>query len=116
MLLYKKKVRVIFMINAMTALNMTEEAIKFKENNWNVIDKGIKEQANACFRVYECTVYPDSPIPVKNIVEKLKELGFDVNVKKWKKLNFDLYEEVEEYDESDLNTEVGYCHDIIISW
>ena len=30
------------MINAMTALNMTEEAIKFKENIWNVIDKGVK--------------------------------------------------------------------------
>ena len=104
------------MINAMTALNMTEEAIKFKENIWNVIDKKIKQRANEGHRMCVYEVYPDSPIPVKNIVEKLKELGFDVNVKKWKKLNFDLYEEVEEYDESDLNTEVGYCHDIIISW
>ena len=90
------------MINAMTALNMTEEAIKFKENIWNVIDKGIKQRANAGSRMYEYEVYPDSPIPVEKIVDKLKELGYDVTI--------------EEYSESELDFEVEFCHNLIITW
>ena len=90
------------MINAMTAHNMTEEAIKFKENIWNVIDKGIRQRANAGSRLYEYEVYPDSKISVDEIVSKLKELGFDVTVEK--------------YDESELDFEVEFCHNLIITW
>ena len=90
------------MINATTALNMTEEAIKFKENIWNVIDKGVKNQANAGARVYEYEVYPDSPVPVEDIVAKLEELGFDVYVEK--------------YDEAELDFEVDFCHNVVIRW
>lgn len=90
------------MINAMTAHNMTEEAIKFKENIWNVIDKGIRQRANAGSRLYEYEVYPDSKISVDKIVSKLKELGFDVTVEK--------------YDESELDFEVEFCHNLIITW
>lgn len=102
MLLYKKKVRVIFMINAMTALNMTEEAIKFKENIWNVIDKKIKQRANEGHRMCVYEVYPDSPIPVEDIVSKLEELGFDIYVEK--------------YDEAELDFEVEFCHEVVIRW
>ena len=90
------------MINAITAHNMTEEAIKFKENIWNVIDKGIRQRANAGSRLYEYEVYPDSKISVDEIVSKLKELGFDVTVEK--------------YDESELDFEVEFCHNLIITW
>ena len=81
---------------------MTEEAIKFKENIWNVIDKGIRQRANAGSRLYEYEVYPDSKISVDEIVSKLKELGFDVTVEK--------------YDESELDFEVEFCHNLIITW
>ena len=90
------------MINAMTALNMTEEAIKFKENIWNVIDMGIKQCANAGYRVYEYEVYPDSPILVEKIVQELKDLGYDVTV--------------EEYGEAELDFETEFCHNLVITW
>ncbi len=90
------------MINAMTALNMTEEAIKFKENIWNVIDKKIKQRANEGHRMCVYEVYPDSPIPVEDIVSKLEELGFDIYVEK--------------YDEAELDFEVEFCHEVVIRW
>ena len=90
------------MINAMTALNMTEEAIKFKENIWNVLDKKIKQRANSGSRMCEYEVYPDSPVPFEDIVAKLKDLGFKVTV--------------EEYSEAELDFEVEFCHNLIIEW
>ena len=90
------------MINAMTALNMTEEAIKFRENIWNVIDKGIKQRANMGSRTYEYEVYPDSKVSVEDIVSKLESLGFKVRV--------------EEYDESELDFEQEYCYNVVIEW
>ena len=48
--------------------------------------------------VYE--VYPDCPIPVEDIVSKLKELGFDIYVEK--------------YDEAELEFEAEFCHEVVI--
>ena len=90
------------MINAMTALNMTEEAIKFKENIWNVIEKKIKKAASAGQRICEYEVYPDSPVSWNKIVSKLEELGYKV--------------EVDYCNEAELEFEAEYCHNLIITW
>ena len=90
------------MINAMTALNMTEEAIKFKENIWAVIEKKIVSATKHCSRFCEYDVYPDSPVNVETIISKLKDLGFEVSV--------------DVCEESELEFEADSCTVLTIRW
>ena len=90
------------MISATEALNITQEALKFKENVWAQIEKVITMQAQAGRRTCEYEVYPDSPLSVEEIVRGLNGEGFKTDV--------------ETYDEAELEFDVEYCHVVVISW
>ena len=90
------------MITATEALNITQEALKFKENVWAQIEKAITMQAKAGRRICEYEVYPDSPLSVEEIVRGLNGEGFKTDV--------------ETYDEAELEFDVEYCHVVVISW
>lgn len=90
------------MINAKTAHKISEKINKEKCDIFLQIDKKITEQANKgemkC--IYE--IYPDCSISLDEIISKLKELGYEVDVNT--------------YDEADLEFETEYCHVVVISW
>ena len=90
------------MINALTAYNMTMEAIKFNENIWNIIEKKIVAATECCSRFCKYDVYPDSPVSVEVIIAKLNDTGFKVDV--------DICEEWE------LEFEADSCTILTIRW